>query len=266
MKSIFRTSFVILGILSFILTVGLCLQMPLVTGMLPRTGSFPLHTFIASITASIAASLLWIGFSGELGAAAGGAIDLAVFYAGLTIFQLLSPQVGSQHPPVGVLLCCTAALVSLGIFLWVRRSPIEDRRPMPSPVRVSFGVFVVVLLLVGSALLLRMPNVFAWPLDPLSSAVLGCFFLGSACYFLYGLLFPRWHNASGQLWSFLAYDSVLIVPFLLHFTMVSPARLPSLTVNTIILVYSAGLALYYLLINKQTRSRLNLKRLYDAAV
>src|SRR6516164_3216436 len=88
MKIIFRTIFVILGILSFILTIGLLVQLPLLTSILPSTSSFPLHTFLASITASITASLLWIGFSGELSATAGGAIDLAVFYVGLTIFQL----------------------------------------------------------------------------------------------------------------------------------------------------------------------------------
>src|SRR5215472_19182199 len=115
MKRIFRTTFVILGILSFILTVGLWLQMLPLTGILPSTGSFPMHTFLASITASITASLLWIGFSGELGAAEGGAIDLAVFYAGLTIFQLHSLQHGSP-PLLGVLLCLVGAIVSLGIL------------------------------------------------------------------------------------------------------------------------------------------------------
>ena len=120
MKRLYRIIFVILGGLSFILTVGLCLQIPLLTGILPQTGSFPIHIFLASITASIAASLLWIGFSGELGAVAGGAIDLAIFYVGLTIFQLLSPRNGSQSLLAGALLCAAAAVVSLGIFLRFR--------------------------------------------------------------------------------------------------------------------------------------------------
>lgn len=265
MKRFYRTLFVILGSLSFILTLGLCLPMPLVTSILPATGAFPLHTFLASITASITASLLWIGFSGELGAAAAGAIDLAVFYGGLTIFQLLSPQHGSKSLLAGVLLCLVGVIVSLGIFLRFRRYPVEDRRPMPLPVRVSFGMFFVVLVLVGSAILLRVPNVFAWTLNSMSSALLGCFFLGSSCYFLYGLLFPRWHTACGQLWSFLAYDLVLIVPCLFHFATVSSARLPSLIVNTIILVYSAVLAIYYLFIKKETRFRLPEARLLSKA-
>jgi hypothetical protein len=204
---------------------------------------------------------LWIGFSGELGTVAAGAIDLVVFYAGLTIFQLLSAQHGSHRLLAGVLLSSVAAIVSLGTFLRFRHYPPEDRGPMPLPVRVSFGAFFVVLVLVGSALLLQVPNVFAWTLTPASAALVGCFFLGSSCYFLYGLLFPRWHSACGQLWSFLAYDFVLIVPFLLRFSTVSAAQLPSLIVNTLILVYSGVLALYYLLIKPETRSRLNLTRL-----
>jgi uncharacterized membrane protein YidH (DUF202 family) len=265
MKRFYRTTFVILGSVSFILTVGFCLQMPLLTGILPPTGSFPIHIFLASFTASITASLLWIGFSGELGAVTGGAIDLAVFYVGLMIFQLLSPQHGSQRLLAGVLLCLVGVIVSLGIFLRFRRYPIEDSRLMPLPVRVSFGVFTIALLLVGSALLLHVPKVFAWTLNPISAALLGCFFLGSSCYFLYGLFFPRWHNACGQLWSFLAYDIVLIVPCLFHFATVRSTQLPSLIVNTVILVYSGALALYYLLIKKETRSRLNIASLSSQA-
>lgn len=249
MKKFSRIIFVLLGSLSFMVTIGLCFPLPVVTGILPPTGSFPLHTFLASFTAAIGASLLWIGFSGELGTAAGGAIDLVVFYAGLAMYQLLSPQ----RLLVGVLLCSVAAIVSMVIFLRFRRFPIEDTRPTPLPVRISFGVFVVVLLLVGGALLLRVPNVFAWTLTPVSSALLDCFFLGSASYFLYGLLLPRWQNARGQLWSFLAYDLVLIVPYLLHLAAVKSAQLPSFIVNAVILVYSAALAIYYLLIKKETR-------------
>jgi hypothetical protein len=135
------------------------------------------------------------------------------------------------------------------------------RRPMPLPVRISLGVFMAVLLLVGSAILLHVPNVFAWTLNPASSALVGCFFLGSSCYFLYGLIFPCWHTACGQLWSFLAYDIVLIVPFLVQFATVSSEQRPSLIVNTIFLVYSGALAIYYLLVKKETQSRPNITSL-----
>ena len=261
MKKLFRTLFLLLGIVSFALTITLCLHMPPVTAILPPEDAFPLRIFLASITASIGASLLWIGVSGELGAVRGGAIDLAVFYVGLTLVQFRS----AQHTLAGVLLCIIAVIVSLGFFVRFRRFPIEDNRLMPLPVRISFGIFFLVLLLVGSAILLQVPDVFPWTLHPMSAALVGCFFLGSSCYFLYGLIFPRWHTASGQLWAFLAYDIVLIVPVLLHFATVSSAQLPSLIVNTIFLVASGALALYYLLIKKETRARLKIASLPSQA-
>ena len=84
--------------------------------------------------------------------------------------------------------------------------------------------------------------------------LLGWFFLGAACYFLYGLVHPSWQKACGQLWAFLAYDLVLIVPYLLHFALARPEQLPSLLINTLILVYSAALAIYYLLLKQTTRT------------
>jgi len=115
-------------------------------------------------------------------------------------------------------------------------------------------MFVVVLVLVGSGILLHIPNVFAWKLQPTSSALLGWFFLGAACYFLYGLVHPSWQKACGQLWAFLAYDLVLIVPYLLHFALVRPGQLPSLLINTLVMLYSGALAIYYLLVKKETRT------------
>lgn len=83
--------------------------------------------------------------------------------------------------------------------------------------------------------------------------IFGCIFLGDAFYFLYGLLKPRWHNALGQLLSFLAYDLVLIGPFVLLFRTVKPEHMPSLIVYTVVLVYSGGISIYFLFISKQTR-------------
>jgi hypothetical protein len=254
MDRFLRNVLVIVGILSLILAAGFCLQLSWATRLWPWADSSLPYLFLGSITAAAAASLLWIGLSGELGALVGGAINLTVFYAGLTVsLFLFFQQRGDQRLLIGALVCATGVLVSMGILLWVRRYPIQDSRLMPLPVRISFGLFAAVLVLAGCAILLQLPNTFAWKLIPASSVLIGCFFLGASCYFLYGLLRPSWHNASGQLWAFLAYDLVLIIPFLLRFASVSPERLPSLLFNTVVLVYSGVLALYYLLVNKATR-------------
>jgi hypothetical protein len=90
-------------------------------------------------------------------------------------------------------------------------------------------------------------------LNPNSSTIFGCIFIGDAFYFLYGLFRPRWQNARGQLLSFLAYDLVLILPFLALFNAVKPEHLVSLIVYVSILIYSGALAVYFLFLNPPTR-------------
>jgi hypothetical protein len=142
--------------------------------------------------------------------------------------------------------------VSAAAFFWSRTLPLHDTRPTPALVKGSFGVFIVALLLAGGALILRLP-VFPWKLNPDSSVIFGCIFLGDAFYFLYGLYRPVWGNAFGQLLSFLAYDVVLIVPFIGLFNTIDPALSLNLIVYIAVLLYSGALAVYYLFINPQTR-------------
>jgi len=97
---------------------------------------------------------------------------------------------------------------------------------------------------------LRAP-IFPWALNPDSSVLFGCIFIGDAFYFLHGLLYPRWHNARGQLLSFLAYDLVLIGPFL--YETVEPDFFLNLVVYITVLVYSGLIAVYFLFVNRQTR-------------
>ena len=89
-------------------------------------------------------------------------------------------------------------LSSGAFFLWSRRLPLTDPRHTPKLVCVSFWVFVVTLLLAGTALILRMP-IFPWDLNPDSSVIFGCIFLGDAFYFIYAVLRPHWGNAFGEL-------------------------------------------------------------------
>jgi hypothetical protein len=146
------------------------------------------------------------------------------------------------------------ALTSAGAFLWSRKIPLRESLPTPAFVKVSFGIFVAVLILAGGALLMRV-QIFPWTLNPDSSVIFGCIFLGDAFYFLYGLLRPQWNNACGQLLSFLAYDLVLIVPFIGLFPSVKPGYMVNLIVYTAVLLYSAVVAVYYLFIHPPTRLR-----------
>jgi hypothetical protein len=64
---------------------------------------------------------------------------------------------------------------------------------------------------------------------------------------------PVWGNASGQLLAFLAYDLVLIGPYVAHWSAVSPTMRLSLGLYIAVLVYSGGLAIFYLAMNPPTR-------------
>jgi hypothetical protein len=59
------------------------------------------------------------------------------------------------------------------------------------------------------------------------------------------LLRPDWGNAQGQLPGFLAYDLVLIVPFLNHFATVKSDLRIKLVLYTGVLIYSGALPAYY---------------------
>jgi hypothetical protein len=85
------------------------------------------------------------------------------------------------------------------------------------------------------------------------SVVAGAIFLGAAAYFAYALARPRWTNAGGQLAGFLAYDLVLIVPFLTRFQNVYSGWSLSLTVYIVVVIGSGILAAWYLFVAPDTR-------------
>lgn len=243
------------GVLLLALAAGLMLQAPWATAVWPWPDGRLSYTFVAAIQAAIAAAMIWIGVSEEWGALAAGGLNLLVTMTGTAVyFFILAGRNDDATIRTFAIGCALFALFNLGLFLWSRRIPIRDPCPTPRPVLFSFGLFAAVLILVAGALLLRLANIFPWPLNPDTAVVFGFIFLGDAFYFLYGLWLPRWHTASAPLWSFLAYDLVLIGPFLAHFSKVQPELRLSLILYTAVLLYSGGLAIYYLLINRATRS------------
>lgn len=248
------TLFVIGGIVYLVLTVGFFFQLPWATGLWPWPDGRLSYIFIASITAAVAAPLIWIGLTREFGAAKGGAVNLGIAAAGMSVYLFLLYG-DNQETQILVTAIASAifALINVGIYLWSRRLPIRDQRTMPRLVRISFVVFTIVLLLVGTLLVLQKPVVFPWPLKPESSVIFGLIFLGAATYFAIALNSTKWHSARGQLIGFLAYDLILIGPFLAHFSAVKAEHRVSLILYILVLVYSGALAVYYLFINKITR-------------
>lgn len=254
MNRIFRYALVLVGVLALGMTVGFFLQSPYALQVWPLPAGRLSNIFVASILAAAAWPVIWIGLSGEMRALAGGGIDFGVTYLGIGVFAL---QTYTREQQAGMLVfglvALALAVVCFGILAASWRIDFQDKRPIPLPVRISFGVFAVVLLFVGGSLALQRPNIFPWTLSPENSTIYGWIFLGAMCYFIYALIYPVWGNARGQLLGFLAYDLVLIVPFLQHFQTVQPELRLNLIVYTAVLLYSGLLAIYYLFIHQDTR-------------
>ena len=247
----------IICVVQFFFAVAFFLQWPLAVNLWPFPGTTPLtFIFISSIFAAAAAPTLWAVASKNEGALAGIGLDYLAILAPVALLSFqLAARNGDPKMTVYGIACVIGALFGLGLFLWSVRIPIDRTLPMPGLVRWSFIVFIVALLIVGGRLVFRVPDTIPWKITPDLSVVMGSMFLGAAIYFAYGLLRPSWLNAAGQLIGFLAYDVVLIVPFLVRLPTTPPDNKLGLTIYTVVVIYSGLLAIYYLLLRKPTRLR-----------
>lgn len=210
--------------------------------------------FLSSVLAAVGAASLYIALRADWRTARPA--GLALFAASLCAigaFMLIPELSGLPFTPR--LFAGATAGALLGAILALnsgRYKPLDERR-MPAFVRASFAVFGLTLLATGIGLVLRMPNVFPWRLDVVTSVLYGAIFVGLACNYLYGALLGTVEDARTSLIGFLVYDIVLLPPFIGLFGDVTPARMTSLAVYTTVLIYSAILALYCLLIDPRCR-------------
>ena len=231
-------------------------QSPLVSGAIwPFEGMTPLSwIFVGSIFAAVTASTSWCLLVGSERGLAGIALDHVAILAPFSILGLAT-LVGGASIDVAIFAAVSAvgAFVGVAVLRWSLRRPWRDPRAMPRLVRWSFGVFVVALVALGSLLVIRVPSIMPWQVTPELSTLFGLTFLGAATYFAFGVLEPRWENAGGQLAGFLAYDLVLIVPFLQRLPTVSDELRLNLFVYTGVLIFSGLLAIWFLLVDRRTR-------------
>ncbi len=255
MAKVMRYALLFICAIQFLLAVAFFMQLPFAVSLWPFPGTTPLtFIFISSIFAAAAASTLWAAATENYGALAGIGLDYLAILLPVSIlsFQLGASSGNSQMTGYGIA-CVFGALFGLGLVLWSSRIPIDRTRHVPNFVRWSFVIFIVALLIVSTRLILKAPNVIPWTITPELSVVIGWMFFGAALYFVYALLRPGWLNAAGQLAGFLAYDVVLIVPFLTRLPTTSPENLPGLIIYTGVVIYSGLLAIYYLFIHRATR-------------
>jgi hypothetical protein len=248
-----------------VLGVLFALQVPAATALWPFPGTSEMsYVFIASIFLAASASTAWCLVVGSERALGGVALDYIVIMVLLSFLALtFALDAGDLHAAAFGLVCVATLVFGTWLLRWSLRRPWRTADPTPRPVLVAFAAFVVTLIIVGTLLILRVPGVLPWPITPQLSAIYGSMFLGAATYFAYGLVDRRWENAGGQLAGFLAYDIVLIVPFAARLVSGEPSYYGSpsepLRLNLIlysaILVLSAAIAGYYLLIHPATRLR-----------
>ena len=248
-----RVAFVPASLLALVVAGAFFAQLNWATTLWPWPAAPLSYVFIGSILAAIAIPMLWIAVSGETAAIQAGAIDLTVMYGGMFVYVLTllgdpgEPQLWPYAIVFGIACAGSAAAFALS-----RGIAWRDERAMPAPVRGSFAAFAAILIGVGIALLFH-ADIFPWRLGKESSVMFGLVYLGAAVYFIHGVLVPRWSNAAGQLAGFLAYDVILLAPFLAHFSVVHGGALTSLIIYVAFLVYSGALGAYYLFVAESTR-------------
>lgn len=251
---VFRAASAVAGLVFTLLAIGFLAGWPWVEQLWPfildetRLGQL----FLCSIAIAIALPALWIAATGSVRSAAAGSIDLVVMFGAMSAYLL--SQSGDRPDLRGYAVgTAVAASILLGAFVHAQRQPWLDTRRMPTILRVAFVGFAVALVLVAVQLIRQSPGIFPWPLAAGSSVMYGFIFLGAAVYFIVGVIEARWASATGQLIGFLAYDLVLIIPFVQRFGSVPAEHRTSLIVYTAVLVVSGVLALWYLLLAPSTR-------------
>ncbi len=230
------------------------IRAPVMVGMWPIPGTGDM-TFIllASFFAAAAASTAWAVIWGEAGSVVGIALDYVVIFVPLSIVAATTDPARGGSAVAFIMPTLAGVVAGVVLLWWSWPQPLLDPRPTPRFLRAAFVMFTVALLFAGGALVARVPDILPWPLTPDHSVVAGTMFLGSASYFAYALVRPRWTNAGGQLAGFLAYDVMLIVPLATRSDSAYSERGPNLWAYVAVIVSSAIVAVWYLLLAPETR-------------
>jgi len=255
-----RYGLVVFAVVGIAETVGFFLLQGWVVALVPWELNRMAGIFLSSICIAFSLPMLWIALSQEYAGLAGGAVNFAIIFGGYSAFSFKVYAATSRQPVLvfGVI-TLIGCLVSLGLMVFGSHHDFNDVRPTPPLVRFSFLAYFINLTYSGTQLVLSKPDVFPWQLTHQQSVLYGWIFIGASTYFLYGFLRPVLGNAHGQMLGFLAYDLVLIFPFIGLFFRDDPLLVPNLVYYIAVLVYSGSVGIYFLFINTATRISFHIK-------
>jgi hypothetical protein len=248
-----RSILLLIGIMQLVFAAGFFFQQAWATSLWPVPDTRLSFAFIAAILAGGGAPLIWIGISGKVSGLAGYGLSFGIMYGGMALAALLFYlRNGSTALAWFAIVMGIAAGVCA--FLFVRaRNYAPESQPTPLIVRLAFIAEVFVLAGAGILLLLKIPNTLPWNLSPESSVLYGWVFLGLAFYYLYAVVNPQWIHALGPLLGFLVYDLVLFLPLFARYGNLQPEHVFGQVAASAIIVFSAGLGIYFLFVNPSTR-------------
>jgi hypothetical protein len=205
------------------------------------------YIFVSSILAAIGAASIWIGLSRKLSSLAAGALGLAVMTGGPGGYFIKRAIEDSDGALAAYGIGCAAvSMASLVVFAWAHRLPVVDERRTPIFLRGSYVIFWGILVVIGLSMIFGRDEIMPWPVRDDTAVLIGWIFFADSFYFLYGLWRPYWEHSFAQLWSFLAYDLVLIIPFVRHLNEVPSNLELNLWIYIGVLLFSAGLSIYYI--------------------
>lgn len=212
--------------------------------------------FLGSILLAIAVPAAWVTATRRWAALRASALFPFITFAMMGIY-LLARELSGDRSGLVPYAAGTATVAGLALALQIGGGRFllqdRDRRAVPLLVRGSFGVFAMVLIGAGMLLVFGVDNILPWRVTDETGVMVGLTFLGAASSYVYGFIRPVWGYVYAPLLGFLAYDLVLLPPLLDQFSDVVPDQRTSLVIYVAVLVYSATLAAYYLLVHPSSR-------------
>jgi hypothetical protein len=195
--------------------IGLYMDAGWATNLWPLPDVRMTYIFLASIVASTAVLIIWPLIRDDIGALRAAALNLSTATPPLGLYLLwLSRNADNAHLVAPGIAFVLFGVAWMATGRWLGAIPVRNTHTLPKIVRIVFLGFCVLLIPLGSALLFQMEKIFPWTISPENSTVAGVIFLSAAALFLFVLANPLWIYGEAGFASFLAYDLVLVVPYL----------------------------------------------------